>query len=237
MNPAIERLRSLLDPHILARVDANFAEMTWGDERFFGAGECRSIRTTGPQEAPETHAEGYRHHAHIGRMPSPHDAAPGTPVGDRITATRHGKGQCRICQREYGKLTRTQTICGDHPCKVALNTLTKQREIERKRDKNRDPISEMTCGERDYGPGNCKFCGGLFTKTAPRANNCGSAECGRQQRALMQREHKARIAMPRDKCPHDMPFISSGSVPRADGTRRRKCPRCGVDERSVKHVR
>lgn len=251
MNAAIERLRALMEPHILALVEAQFAEVIarrerpdgfrdvpglWDDWRFMGSGQCRTIRATTPREAPEEHAEGYRHHAHIGRMPNPHDAVPGTPVGDRITATRHGKGQCRICQREYDKLTRTQTICGERQCRVALNTLTKQREIERKRDKNRDPISEMTCGERDYGVADCRFCGGTFTRRSATANNCGSAECRHQQRAVIQREHKARIKMPKDKCPHDRAFISSGSVPRADGTKRMKCPRCGIDERKVKHA-
>ncbi len=58
---------------------------------------------------------------------------------------------------------------------------------------NPDPISEMTCGEREYGQADCLHCKKQFTKTGPSHHAC-SPECRKQIRNAYQRNYMKTLS-------------------------------------------
>ena len=58
---------------------------------------------------------------------------------------------------------------------------------------NPDPIAEMTCGERGYGPANCLNCKQPFTKTGPSHHAC-SVECRKAIRNAYQRAYMKTLS-------------------------------------------
>ena len=58
---------------------------------------------------------------------------------------------------------------------------------------NPDPIAEMTCGERGYGPANCLNCKQSFTKTGPSHHAC-SVECRKAIRNAYQRAYMKTLS-------------------------------------------
>lgn len=73
--------------------------------------------------------------------------------------------------------------------------------------RNPDPISEMTCGERNFGKGICVNCGGEFQKTGTGHKVC-SPKCAREVRAEYARKYRKPQGDPAT-CQHKWNSVSS----------------------------